>query len=383
MQENDKQFFKLRLKLKSGEEFEAEGSLEFVKAQKDEFLRLLNQQKANDNNLVNSYSINLIPEQNNENLPEYYSENQNQSLNNFAEDFNATQNLQGTNPQEKDINTLSPSANINEIQQTAFAPSERTPFKHNNFNNTIQSSATGDISNAQNFKTQAGEFSPRTQPFNRNALSPTENLPPATHLRPIRPIPSPYQPQHRQNPAQEQKSDLHNTIQSETNPYGQPQNTAAAKLYRQNKEFSSAEYNPAYFTRPSATKLPKRTKTQTERPIIQPQQSVWQRIAYADGQHIILRRKDKTLSSAMAALIILGAAQILTNTPKMSALELSRSLKLSGYLKENERLDRILTPEIRLSCLVYDGSKRNREYILTQIGMAKAYTAAERILLNS
>ena len=69
MQENDKQFFKLRLKLKSGEEFEAEGSLEFVKAQKDEFLRLLNQQKANDNNLVNSYSINLIPEQNNENLP--------------------------------------------------------------------------------------------------------------------------------------------------------------------------------------------------------------------------------------------------------------------------------------------------------------------------
>lgn len=382
MQENDKQFFKLRLKLKSGEEFEAEGSLEFVKAQKDEFLRLLNQQKANDNNLINSYSINLIPEQNNENLPEYYSENQNQSLNNFAEDFNATQNLQGTNPQEKDINTLSPSANINEIQQTAFAPSERTPFKHNNFNNTIQSSATGDISNAKNFKTQAGEFSPRTQPLNNTtqALSHTEKPTPAP-LRHIRPIPSAHTHQYTQNPVQQQyKNDLNNT---EVNPYGQIPNANQAHLYRQNKEFATAEYNPAYFTKPTPSKLPKRTKLPAEHPIIQPQQSVWQRIAYPDGQHIILRRKDKTISSAMAALIILGAAQILTNTPKMSALELSRSLKLSGYLKENERLDRILTPEIRLSCLVYDGSKRNREYMLTQIGMAKAYTSAERILLNS
>ncbi len=382
MQENEKQIFKLRLKLKSGEEFEAEGSLEFVKAQKDEFLSFLNQQEASNNNSIDSYSINSIPKQSNVNISEDYTTNQNQSSQNFDEDFDTIQNLQASNPQQKDINTLSSSANINTIQQTESTPSERAPFKHNNFNNNIQSSATDNISNTQNFNTQAGELSSRIQPFNRNALSPTENLPPATHLRPIRPILSPYQPQHRQNPAQEQKSDLHNTIQSETNPYGQPQNTAAAKLYRQNKEFSSAEYNSAYFTRPSATKLPKRTKTQTERPIIQPQQSVWQRIAYADGQHIILRRKDKTLSSAMAALIILGAAQILTNTPKMSALELSRSLKLSGYLKENERLDRILTPEIRLSCLVYDGSKRNREYILTQIGMAKAYTAAERILLN-
>lgn len=114
--------------------------------------------------------------------------------------------------------------------------------------------------------------------------------------------------------------------------------------------------------------------------ILQPDLALWDKIAYIDGDDIIIRRKDKNIKPQGAALIILGAAKVLKEGAQMTALELSKSMKLSGYLKENERLDRVLGPEIKESCIMYEGSKRNRVYRITQKGMAKAFTNAERAL---
>ena len=365
MQENEKQIFKLRLKLKTGEEFEAEGSMEFVKTQKDDFLKLTKQEKNEENNSFSSYSINSIPNQHNINTSLNYPNIENEFSNNPTKDFNARPTLQETSTQQTGMNVLPLNNNINIMERTDITSSaEQKDFEAN-----IKPFPTDKAG-----KTQSSANTKQMQ-------NPTARTKPAPYLRPIKyNLPSQTSPSHYEQP--QYQNDFDNAQKKyDTHDEHHPR-TLRAPLYRKDKELESGQYNPAYFTKPAQTKLPSK-KLPKEHIIVQPQQSVWQRIAYADDQHIILRRKDKTLSSAIAALIILGAAKILIGTPQMTALELSRSLKLSGYLKENERLDRILTPEIRLSCLVYEGSKRNRAYTLTQSGMAKAYTAAERILLNS
>ena len=110
-------------------------------------------------------------------------------------------------------------------------------------------------------------------------------------------------------------------------------------------------------------------------------EKIWLKVAYLDGTDIVLRRKIKDLKPGIAALITLAAAKMLAGITKMTALELSKSLRMSGYLKGGERLDRILTAEIKAGTLFFEGSKRNREYIISQTGTAKAYTSAERFLL--
>jgi len=110
-------------------------------------------------------------------------------------------------------------------------------------------------------------------------------------------------------------------------------------------------------------------------------EKIWSKIAYLDGTDIVLRRKVRDLKPGIAALITLAAAKMLAGITKMSALELSKSLKMSGYLKPTERLDRIIAPEIKAGTLFFEGSKRNREYMISQTGTAKAYTSAEHFLL--
>ena len=115
-------------------------------------------------------------------------------------------------------------------------------------------------------------------------------------------------------------------------------------------------------------------------PIPTPSSEVWDKIAYSDGENIIIRRKSKLIKPQIAALIILGANKALNAQDTLSALELAKSLKLSGYLKEGQRLDRLLEGEIKEGHLSYEGSKRNRLYRLNAIGQAKAYTWAEKLL---
>ena len=123
------------------------------------------------------------------------------------------------------------------------------------------------------------------------------------------------------------------------------------------------------------------TTTTNDRQNWQIDGKIWSKIAYLDGTDIVLRRKVRDLKPNLAALITLAAAKMLAGTTKMSALELSKSLKMSGYLKPTERLDRIIAPEIKAGTLFFEGSKRNREYMISQTGTAKAYTSAEHFLL--
>lgn len=111
-----------------------------------------------------------------------------------------------------------------------------------------------------------------------------------------------------------------------------------------------------------------------------PSSDVWDKVAYSDGENIILRRKSKLIKPQIAALIILGANKTLNAQDTLSALTLAKSLKLSGYLKEGQRLDRLIEPEIREGFLSYEGSKRNRLYRISVTGQAKAYTWAEKLL---
>lgn len=281
MQENDKQIFKLRIKLKTGEEFEAEGSLDFIEQQKEAFLKIIKTSAYTEIVQNIGYGQKIVPET-----------AANYTYSKEAEIFNSS----GVNPKAGDADDAAPQADSNLIQ------------------------------------------------------TPKENI-------------QKYSP----------KTDI----------WGVPK-ISAAPIYVKDEENPAGKYRPAYFgkmpqIRPHERKKPVKP---TETPIPKPEGSVWERIAYPEGEYIIIRRKDKSLTAADAALIILGAAKIFRNASKMSALELSKSLKLSGYLKGNERLDRILAPEIKDSRLVYEGSKRNRDYMITQSGTAKAYTAAERVLLN-
>ena len=110
-------------------------------------------------------------------------------------------------------------------------------------------------------------------------------------------------------------------------------------------------------------------------------QQLWGKIAYIDGQDVVLRRKSRLLAPSNAALIILAVAKMLANIQKMTALELSKLMLLSGYLGAGDRLDRILTQDVKVGNLLFEGSKRNREYIITEQGIAKAYTSAENFLI--
>ena len=279
MQENDKQIFKLRIKLKTGEEFEAEGSLDFIERQKEAFLKIIKTSAYTETVQNIGYGQKTVPE-----AEVTYTHSKE------ADIFNSS----GVNPKAGDADDAAPQTDSKIIQ---------TP------------------------KENIQKYSPKTDIWGAPKIS-------------------------------------------------------AAPTYIKEEENPAGKYRPAYFGKMPLIKTHERKLKPTETPIPKPEGSVWERIAYPEGEYIIIRRKDKNLTAADAALIILGAAKIFRNASKMSALELSKSLKLSGYLKGNERLDRILAPEIKDSRLVYEGSKRNRDYMITQSGTAKAYTAAERVLLN-
>ena len=133
---------------------------------------------------------------------------------------------------------------------------------------------------------------------------------------------------------------------------------------------------PAYLRRQGT--LPE--QDQNIQSIKTPSGEVWDKVAYSDGDNIIIRRKSKLIKPQIAALIILGAAKVLIAQDTLSALELAKSLKLSGYLKAGQRLDRLIEGEIKEGFLSYEGSKRNRLYRISAAGQAKAYTWAEKLL---
>ncbi len=76
------------------------------------------------------------------------------------------------------------------------------------------------------------------------------------------------------------------------------------------------------------------------------------------------------LDTKMAILIILSAYKLLLNKPEVSALELSKALKLSGY--NPRRIDRETHTLIKDKSIEAKGTKRTRKYILLDQGLTKA-----------
>ncbi|MEF3279466.1 MAG: hypothetical protein K6357_00645 [Elusimicrobiota bacterium] len=76
------------------------------------------------------------------------------------------------------------------------------------------------------------------------------------------------------------------------------------------------------------------------------------------------------LDQEMAFLIILCGYKLLQNLSEVSAISLSKALKLSGY--SPKRLDRIARELIKDKSIDSYGSKRSRSYSITERGLTKA-----------
>lgn len=83
-----------------------------------------------------------------------------------------------------------------------------------------------------------------------------------------------------------------------------------------------------------------------------------------------IRLKIPELDEKMAILIILTSYLKLLNIDKVNALNLSKALKLSGYIVK--RIDQPSKTLIKDGSINALGTKRNRHYFLTAKGIAKA-----------
>lgn len=120
------------------------------------------------------------------------------------------------------------------------------------------------------------------------------------------------------------------------------------------------------------------------RPIIAPAalppaaESLWQRLVKTEEGLVLLRRKSRMLTPENAALVLIAAAKTLLKAEEgYSALNLSKSLKRSGY--GEGRLDRTLAGEVKAGALSTVGSKRARAYKISDEGFARAFVLAEKL----
>jgi hypothetical protein len=103
---------------------------------------------------------------------------------------------------------------------------------------------------------------------------------------------------------------------------------------------------------------------------------LWEDLLRQEDDLLVLRKKHK-LTAVQGAFVILAGAKMLLGKDTYNALQLSRSLKLSGF--ETGRLDRLLKGEVSIGRLEAGGAKRSRCYKLTPQGMAHASVLAEKL----
>lgn len=107
-----------------------------------------------------------------------------------------------------------------------------------------------------------------------------------------------------------------------------------------------------------------------------PNTDFWGRFAEPKGELLKLRTKSPEINAAEAALILMAANEAINQKESTSALALSKSLKASGYAPD--RLDRLLSGEIREGRATASGTKRSRTYQITRKGLEKAHKAANK-----
>lgn len=107
---------------------------------------------------------------------------------------------------------------------------------------------------------------------------------------------------------------------------------------------------------------------------------LWLKTVTHKGNLFILKVKNPEISGIEASFIIIAASQVIGEMKEYSAINLSKSLKTSGYL--TERLDRLLLSEIKSGNIVASGTKRSRYYHLTPKGLQTAYLAITKLIKN-
>ena len=120
--------------------------------------------------------------------------------------------------------------------------------------------------------------------------------------------------------------------------------------------------------------LPPNPKKEPQEPAFKPH--LWEDLLRQEDDLLILRKKHK-LTAVQAAFLIITGAKMLLGKDTYNALQLSRSLKLSGF--ETGRLDRLLKGEVSIGRLEAGGAKRSRAYKLTPQGMAHASVLAAKL----
>lgn len=111
-----------------------------------------------------------------------------------------------------------------------------------------------------------------------------------------------------------------------------------------------------------------------------PKADFWDKIVESREDPLKLRIKSPAVSAAEAALILMAANRSVNQKEDTSAIALSKALKISGY--EPDRLDRLLSKEIREGRVTASGTKRNRTYHITQKGLEKAYKAINKTVAS-
>ena len=107
-----------------------------------------------------------------------------------------------------------------------------------------------------------------------------------------------------------------------------------------------------------------------------PETDFWDKVVEIKKDLPRLMVKSPVINAAEAALILMAAGRSANQTEDTSAITLSKALRASGY--EPDRLDRLLSKEIREGRVTASGTKRSRTYRITQKGLERAYKATTK-----
>lgn len=108
------------------------------------------------------------------------------------------------------------------------------------------------------------------------------------------------------------------------------------------------------------------------------EENLWQKlISFKNGIPYLLY-KTPEIKASDSLLIIMAAIKVLKKIEEISAIKLSKAIKLSGY--SPKRLDRELSEEIKSGMISALGTKRNRIYRINPKGMEEAYLKALKIV---
>jgi len=135
-------------------------------------------------------------------------------------------------------------------------------------------------------------------------------------------------------------------------------------------------------TRPAAENpSPRVEETGPENPAALSGIDFWSSIIEPGSEPLRLRIKSPEIGATEAALILMAANRAINQNEDLGAMTLSRALKTSGY--EPDRLDRMLSKEVKDGKVTASGTKRNRTYHITRKGLEKTYKAINRLHKDS